>query len=84
MKFTFPVTFPPSHFTSISAPGGTRTPNTRVRNPLLFPVELRARKDDLLYLESNLEYDDTIADSILESVLSHSMNVFYGDQVNFV
>ena len=26
-----------------NAPGGTRTPSLRIRNPLLCPVELRAR-----------------------------------------
>lgn len=26
------------------APGGIRTPNQRSRNPLLYPVELRAQK----------------------------------------
>ncbi len=27
----------------VSAPGGTRTPSLRIRNPLLYPIELRAR-----------------------------------------
>ena len=27
----------------IGAPGGTRTPNPRVRSPILYPVELQAR-----------------------------------------
>ena len=29
-----------------SAPGGIRTPNLRIRNPALFPVELRAHRND--------------------------------------
>ena len=28
----------------LNAPGGTRTPDSRIRNPLLYPTELRAPK----------------------------------------
>jgi hypothetical protein len=33
-----------SHSIKISTPGGTRTPDQRIRNPLLYPAELRARR----------------------------------------
>lgn len=32
---------------SIGTPEGTRTPDRRVRNPLLYPAELRARTDEI-------------------------------------
>jgi hypothetical protein len=35
-----PVTF---HILQKSAPGVTRTPDRRIRNPLLYPAELRAQ-----------------------------------------
>jgi hypothetical protein len=41
---TAPITYHYSHLTSEeSAPGVTRTPDRRIRNPLLYPAELRAQ-----------------------------------------
>ena len=40
------------------APGGNRTPNPRLRRPMLYPVELQAQREDwpgLAFIESSMD-----------------------------